>query len=66
MDFDNNYRGYVIREKSGQGLFVGPTSDMYRVSLRSMAVRFTKNEAIEYIRSGCFCRDGEFVIEDAT
>ena len=31
-----------------------------------MAARFTKAEAFEYIQHGLFCREGEFVIEDAT
>jgi len=65
-DFDKIYRGYVIREKFPSGYFVGPMSEIYRVALREHAARFTKEEAIEYIRDGVFCKDGEFIIEDAT
>jgi len=63
---ENIYKGFVIRESTGSQMFVGPTSEMYRVSLRSMASRFAKNEAIEYIKTGIFCRDGgPFIIESA-
>ena len=64
-DFDQYYRGYVIREKGWPGYFVGPDSDAYRVTLREHAERFTKHEAIQYIKCGLFCKEGEFVIEDA-
>jgi len=67
MTFDNVYRGYVIREKIGIENFVGPSSEMYRVALRSHAARFTKDEALDYIQNGYFCKGkGDFVIEDAT
>ena len=65
MNFEKIYRGYVIREKAAPGYFVGPTNEMYRVALRKDAARFTKEEAVEYIQHGIFCKDGEFVIEDA-
>ena len=52
MDFSSVYRGYVIREKNIVEYFVGPTSEMYRVILRKDAVRFTKDEAIQYIENG--------------
>jgi hypothetical protein len=65
MEFNDIYRGYVIREKKPNGMFVGPNSDMYRVALRKHAARFTKKEAIEYIENGAFCKNGEFVIEDS-
>ena len=67
MEFENIYRGYVIREKCGNGfgMFIGPSSETYRVLPRSMAARFTKEEAVEYIKTGIFCKDdGEYVIED--
>lgn len=64
MDFDEIYRGYVIREKNTD-YFIGPTTAMFRVSVRSWAMRFTKKEAMEYIQHGKFCKKGEFVIEDA-
>ncbi len=64
-DFDQHYRGYVIREKSRPGYFIGPDSDAYRVALREHAERFTKHEAIQYIKEGSFCKEGKFVIEDA-
>jgi len=67
MNFEDIYRGFVIKEKQEGGYFVGPDSDMYRVTLRELAARFTKSEALEYIESGFFCKGkGEFVIEDAT
>jgi len=71
MNFEEIYRGYVIKEKNSD-YFVGPDQDRYRVILRCQAARFTKNEAIEYIKNGIFCKstmfckDGKFVIEDAT
>lgn len=66
VNWDDVYRGYVIREKRVEGLFVGPTSDLYRVKFRAMASRFTKKEAINYMQEGEFCKEGYFVIEDAT
>ena len=66
MEFENIYRGYVIREKRHAGYFIGPDTDRYRVSERNTAVRFTKAEVLEYVQHGLFCREGEFVIEDAT
>lgn len=67
MNWDDVYRGYVIREKEVEGLFVGTTSDLYRVKLRTHASRFTEKEAMKYIQEGIFCKEkGEFVIEDAT
>ncbi len=65
MDFECIYRGYVIKEKDGAGMYVGETSDMFRVSRRGLAARFTREEAIEYIEKGIFCEKGDFVIEDA-
>ena len=67
-DFDNTYRGYVIAEKQRDAMgymFVGKSSEQFRVALREHAARFTKTEAIEYIKNGTFCKDGEFMIEDA-
>ena len=66
MKFEDIYRGYVIREERHEGYFIGPDTDRYRVTQRNWAVRFTKAEALEYIQNGCFCREGKFVIEDAT
>lgn len=65
MNFESVYRGYVIKEKNSS-MFVGPTTEMYRVVLRNMAARFTKDEAVDYIQNGTFCQNGQFVIEDAT
>ena len=66
-DFDDVYRGYVIAEKrcDEYPLFVGKSTDQYRTSIREHAARFTKAEALEYIKNGIFCKDGEFMIEDA-
>ena len=62
--FEKIYRGYVIKEKYGD-YFIGPTSEMYRVIPRSLAARFTKDEAMEYIRNGTFCKNsGKNIIED--
>lgn len=66
ISWDDVYRGYVIREKRADGLFVGPTSDLYRVMFRAVAARFTKKEAVKYMQEGEFCKEGYFVIEDAT
>lgn len=60
--FKSIYRKYVIREKTSD-MFVGPTSEMYRVALRRMAARFTKDEAMEYI---AIKKGSHFFIEDAT
>ena len=46
-------------------MYVGETSDMFRVSRRGLAARVTREEAIEYIEKGIFCEKGDFVIEDA-
>ena len=64
LNFEEAYRGYVIREDYPGGLFVGPTSEIFRTKLRSMAARFTKTEALKYIQEGAFCKAGKFVIED--
>ena len=62
-DFEKVYAGYVIRDMSNSaGNFVGPNDDMYRVALRSWAARFTKQQAMEYIKAN----KGEWRIEDAT
>lgn len=65
MEFESVYRGYVIKDMSND-MFVGPTSDMYRVLSRYMAIRFIKEEAVNYIQTSLFCKDGNFVIEAAT
>lgn len=66
MKFESIYRGYVIKENRPFGMFVGPDSDIYRVLLREHAARFTKNEALDYIKNGWMCKNqGTFVIEDA-
>ncbi len=68
MNFEDVYKGYVIREDKALGMFVGPDTDRYRVVIRAQAARFTKGEALEYIQTGYFCENSEcgFVIEDAT
>jgi len=66
--FEDVYRGYVIAEKNGDAmgnLFVGQSANEYRVAIREHAARFTKAEAIEYIKNGHLCKDGEFMIEDS-
>lgn len=64
--FEEIYRSYVIKEKDDD-CFVGPSNEMYRVRLREWAARFTKQEALDYIENGAFCKEGgPFVIEDAT
>ena len=68
--WEDVYRGYVIRHKLPPGMFVGPTSDLYRVINRQDATRFTKQEALNYVVRGVFCTTGDcaggpFVIEDA-
>jgi hypothetical protein len=65
LEFEDVYKGYVIREKGGVGYFVGPDTDRYRVILRKDAARFTKDKAFDYIQNGSFCKHGEFEIEDA-
>ncbi len=66
-NWEDTYAGYVIREKRHNGYFIGPDTDRYRVSERNMSTRFTKAEALEYIKNGLFCKEGgEFIIEDAT
>ncbi len=62
IKFDDVYKGFVIRENKPNGYFVGPDSDRYRVILRAHASRFTKEEAMEYIKNGCFC-DSNFKID---
>ena len=64
QSFDDLYKGYVIKQKC-DGNFVGPSTDKKFVTLRTHAKRFTKDEAVEYIKNGLFCKDGEFIIEDA-
>lgn len=63
MEFDEVYRGYVIRETKGahSNYFVGE-SEVYRTAIRSDALRFTKVEALEYVNRQLA---GHFVIEDA-
>ena len=65
MTFEELYRCYVIREAGGGGAFVGENAQMYRVTRRDIAARFTRKEAMEYIKTGSFCKEGSFVIEDA-
>lgn len=61
--FEDIYAGYVIKEmRGGFGNYVGPCDEMYRVALRSMAARFTKEQALKYVNEN----EGEFFIEDAT
>ena len=62
--FDDIYRGFVIRKKNN-GYFIGENSHKALVMLRLEAARFTKKDAVEYIKTGEFCKNGEFVIEDA-
>jgi len=69
LEFKKIYRGYVIRQISGNGgnMFVGPTSEQCRIFSRNLAERFTPSEAVKYIKNGTFCKDeGTYVIEDAT
>lgn len=66
MEFESIYRGFVIKEDRVYGMFIGPDSNRYRVSLRNHAMRFTMKEALNYIESGWMCEgQGSFVIEDA-
>ena len=66
--WEDVYRGYVIRHYHPPGVFIGLTSELRRVVKRKNAARFTKQEALDYIVRGEFCSDGggPFVIEDAT
>ena len=61
MDIDKLYRKYVIYDTTAR-MFVGPSSDMWRVAMRNVAQRFTKDGAWKYIEH----EKGNFVIEDAT
>ena len=75
MNFDDVYKGYVIKEVETD-MFIGPDSDRYRVKLRSHAARFTKQEALDYLEEGYFLAKNNFgytteknytyYIEDAT
>lgn len=61
------YKGYVIKEIE-TNTFIGLSMEMYRVFHRSLAGRFTKKEALEYIGGkGMFIEDNKtYFIEDAT
>jgi hypothetical protein len=64
QSFEDLYKGYVIKQEYGN-CFIGPDTDRKFVSLREHAARFTKKEAVEYIKNGSFCKNGKFIIEDA-
>lgn len=59
------YKGYVVKDNIS-GYYVGPDSDRCAVILRSHAGRFTKKEALVYIKNPTFMKSTNFSIEDAT
>jgi hypothetical protein len=55
--------GYCIKELVTD-MYIGPDSDRYRVATRQHSARFTREEAIEYIKDGAFVEAGkEYRIE---
>lgn len=64
-EWEDLYAGYVIRQDKCLGQFIWVEGIC---ACRNMAVRFTKQGALNYIENGCFCKElgGSFVIEDAT
>lgn len=52
-NFDDFYECYVIFEKE-TNMFIGETTDSYRVASRNHAARFTKKAAMSYIKDGYF------------
>lgn len=63
IEWDDKYAGYVIFSRVDNA-FVGPNSEMWRVALRTMTVRFTKANALGWIQEQE--KPDDYVIEDAT
>lgn len=60
--WENLYAGYIIREAIGIGCcYIGPSDEMFRVALPKTARRFTKQQALDYVKNN----KGDFIIENA-